>query len=606
MRKPILALAALLLLQAPARADSFTGIFEADYSSDAKTTQSNPFPSRPIKQLVYPVLGFPTLVAPGDKIEMKLLVGDGGGTTDWKARIETSASPTPESYALQVTGVQSYDQTTGVYTVEVALPSNVPSSVYDLEVTSASFTLTSGGPDRQPNCVRVLLPGRTNPSFVILADSQLQDVTNVETPQRLAEFLSEVRLRDPDFCLFVGDLNFGSDYASEYETNLKILTASGLAIFCVPGNHDGYATTIAQSSGPNPPGLLERDGLNHWRRYIGPTLYSFDWLDQHFVAVNSMGGDAQRRNSVGILVTNYGGEVDPDHLDWIEQDLKDAQARGKKSILFMHHDPTGTLTANTQAYPFPLPTFSWQVWNDQASQDRIAQLLGTYDVSHVFYGHVHQDAYAEHTFGTRTVPVVATTTIDCGSQNVYGYRFVQTQNGLVSEIHYLGLNQQSVPYPAVGLNVTATFGGPEDGSAATLDASVTSRLLVPSSVLLALPVQAAPGGLRATGGAVLESVTTAENGAYVARVRGTVPASGQVTFGVEPVPSGGGVSPVGSSGVGAVGSAAAGATVGPASFQGSGGGGGGGCALETGEASSGALAPCVLLLLLAFLRRRSS
>src|SRR5262249_38790432 len=152
----------------------------------------------------------------------------------------------------------------------------------------------SGGQDRQPNAVRVLRPGRKNPSFAVIADSQLEDTRTTEGPGRLRTFLEEIRLRDPDFVLFLGDMCFGSDYETEYPENQRIFAESGLAIFMVPGNHDGYATVVP---GPNGAPVIQRDGIDGWRRAIGPTTYSFDWLGLHFVAVDSMGGSAERRNA---------------------------------------------------------------------------------------------------------------------------------------------------------------------------------------------------------------------------------------------------------------------------------------------------------------------
>src|SRR5581483_1605237 len=246
---------------------------------------------------------FPSLVEPAGTIALKVLLPNGGKTADFLAFIETAASPTPARFSLSLAGAPTYDAATGVYTVPVSVPRDATPGVYDLALTSADFTLATT--DRQPNAVRVLDPARKSPCFAIIADSQTQDINTQVPPQRLQAMLEEIRLRAPDFVLFCGDWNFGSDYTSEYEENRRIFAASGLAIFYVPKNHDGYATVIPLTSGPNPPGRVERDGLEAWKRYVGPTLYSFDWLGQHFVGINSMGGPPERRNSVGILNTNY-------------------------------------------------------------------------------------------------------------------------------------------------------------------------------------------------------------------------------------------------------------------------------------------------------------
>jgi hypothetical protein len=545
-QRAALVAALTLVVGAPrtARADSFTGLYDPAYSSDDRNSQTTGFPGRPIKHLVYPVLGFPSLVEVSGTIGVKVLLPDGGATNDWQASLETSASLAPEQVTLAVTGNQEFDPQTNVYTVEVQVPAGTLPGVYDLILSSASFTLTNGQPDRQPNAVRVLRPGRTNPSFVVIADSQLEDVRTTESPDRLRAMLAEIRLRDPDFCLFVGDMCFGSDYGQEYEQNWSIYSQSGLAIFYVPGNHDGYATVVAPDDPTSAPGELQRDGLNYWRRYIGPTVYSFDWLGLHFVGMNSMGGPPDRRNALGIVAGNYGGFVDPDALDWIEQDVANATTRGQQSVLFLHHDPSAALTPDSQAYPLPTPTTAFQSWNDAASQQRIESLVANQSVSHVLFGHIHQDSYAEVSLGGRNVPFVATTTLLCGHPDDYGYRVVQTSGGVISQIHYNGLKHQSVPFPGGGgVNIEADFTGPLDGSATTLDATVPNRLLFPVDVRLTLPVQPASGGLRARGAAVLESIGIAENGAWVARVTASIAAGDQVSVGVEPDPTGAGLQP---------------------------------------------------------------
>ncbi|MEZ0228152.1 MAG: metallophosphoesterase [Planctomycetota bacterium] len=588
----------VLLVATSARADSFVGLFEPDYASDAKVKQTKPFLSKRIRHLSYPVMGFPSLVEPAGTIPMRVLLPNGGKTGDFKATLVTAATATPASFALVPTGQQSYDPATGVYTVEVSVPKDVPPAVYDLELQSADFPAPTK--DRQPNAVRVLDPARTAPQFAIIADTQTQDVTTQVPPQRLVEMLTEIRLRSPDFVIFVGDWNFGSDYTTEYEENWNIFATSGLAIFCVPGNHDGYATVIPLSPGPNPPGRVERDGLESWKKYVGPTLFSFDYLGQHFVGINSMGGTPERRNSVGILVTNYGGFVDQDHLDWIERDVAAATARGKKTVLFMHHNPASPAQGDQVAYPFPIPTFSGQDWNDAPSKTRLEDIIARYDVSHVLYGHIHHDHYDDVTIGNKVIPHVATTTMDCGALKNHGYRWMQTIGGRISEINYMGLKQQSVPFPALGLNLETTWSGPRDGTETTLSATIASRLIHPTTVIVELPVRRA-GALIAKGG-TLDSVVLSGTSS-VALVRVDVPAGGQATVSVEPDPNVPNRTAPRSGGTAAPGSTRG---AGTPLTNGGGGGGSGGCALGASPNTSSELVPLLLVLLVLLGRKACS
>jgi hypothetical protein len=284
-------------------------------------------------------------------------------------------------------------------------------------------------------------------------------------------------------------------------------------------------------------------------------------------------------------------------MAWVEQDVASATQRGKHSVLFMHHDSSQQPTGNQTAYPFPIPTFGFQIWNDPVSKAQLDSIVASYDVSYMMFGHIHVDSYAEVTQGTKQVPYVATTTIDCGPLNVLGYRWVQTQGGTISEINYQGQQQQSVPFPATEDNLEATYSGPRDGSQAALSATVTSQLLTPASVTVELPIQNA-ANVQVAGG-VLESVAVNGSGVLVARVQGTVPAGGQVVLGVAPT---GASIPGATAASGST--ATSGSTAAPLSMGGSGGGHGGGCAIGHGDSTPAALAP--LLLLLVFISKKSA
>jgi hypothetical protein len=567
---------------ATARADSFVGLAEPDYASPLKAKQAGPIASRHVTHLVYPVLGFPSLVEPSGSIPARVLLKDGGGTSDFAATLVSQGPLTPR-VALRATGTRTYDPLTGVYVVDFEVPAGTAPAVYDLELTSAQFPT-----DRQPCCVRVLPPDHLERGFAVVSDTQAQDIRTTVLPQRIEQMLSEVRLRDPAFVVYCGDVNFGTDYATEYEENWQLFARSGLAIFFTPGNHDGYATVIPMPA-PAPP-RVDRDGLDSFKQTFGPILYSFDWGRYHFVSVNSFGGPPERRNALGILCTNYGGQIEAPELAWLEKDVKDATARGKESILFMHHNHAGSFKPNGNSYPFPVPALANQDWNDTVSRDQLERIVGQNKVTHVLYGHIHQDAYDERTVAGKVVKYVATTTLSCGSASRFGYRWLTTKAGAIQELHYMGTQQQSVPIPAVGVNVAAVFSGRNDGTEESLDATITSRLLQPAGATVELFVK--PGRkLRARGAGVLESVTTTAAG-RVARVRANVAASAFVVVGVEPEPAPAppSTAPV-TSGI-----VTPGSTVSP--LLGGGGHGGSGCALGAGEADPRAAASLVLLLFL--------
>jgi hypothetical protein len=167
---------------------------------------------------------------------------------------------------------------------------------------------------------------------------------------------------------------------------------SGKAFFCVPGNHDVYAsyggilnqavaglgyllqalplTSVAGTwltdKASNKLPILVRvaritppffDGLVDWAYELGPRNVAFEYRGCAFVAPNSADLYQADRDQVGAVSNNFGGLLQDVSLAWIDVALRhfgtlDRGARGlpgrpgpAHSFLFMHQDPRGAIAS---------------------------------------------------------------------------------------------------------------------------------------------------------------------------------------------------------------------------------------------------------------------
>lgn len=594
------------------RGDSFVSLPDIDYSDDARLVQDDPYPDPRVNAIIYPVLGFPSLVPPGGSIDVLVAFADGGATRDWRARLVSAQDPLPHSLDL-VLASSSFDAVSDTYTLTVEVPAEAPRDTYDLVVEAPTLP---GGSDLQRNAVKVIEAGRRDFLVVHIADSQIQDHRALVGPDVLARYFEEIRLLNPDVVLFSGDLNYGRDYVTEYPFNYRLFRDTGIAMFLSPGNHDGAATVMPVGPSPadDPPGRLQRDGLFYWRQYFGPTHFSFRYAGFRFICLNSFDGSAKRRNGVSVVVANFGGHIDPAQLNWFEAESRAATAAGEQVIPFCHHDPRGPISPNSDAYPIPRPASLGQQWNDLFSSVEVQRIVAETNTPVVLLGHIHRDDFDEEVVhpGTpdqRTVRWIRTTTMAVGSQSRLGYRIIDVQGNRMTRFNYAGLSQQSVPL-GFGTNLSAVFSGPNDGTGERLTATVGNRLLREVTLSLELCVQSQPRGLKVTVApgltAVLREVAETDTGAFKAFVEVTIPpASTGLALTVEPDFSGAGALPPGFSGGG---STQPGSSAGSSQTAGR-SGGGGGCQLAAvpeapALAWAGVLPWALLLITLVVIRSR--
>ncbi|WP_162909417.1 calcineurin-like phosphoesterase C-terminal domain-containing protein [Aggregatilinea lenta] len=147
---------------------------------------------------------------------------------------------------------------------------------------------------------------------LILGDTQ---VTNsAELDYLRDDIVAELTDTDALLALMMGD-NVNDNLAL-YDRYLSIMSAIGLPMYFVPGNHDmNYDSPDAQYE------------YDTFKRVFGPTYYSFNYGQVHFVILSDVIWDGEA----------YHGELGAQQLEWLANDL--AQVPQDALIVLNMHIP---------------------------------------------------------------------------------------------------------------------------------------------------------------------------------------------------------------------------------------------------------------------------
>lgn len=502
-----------------------------------------------VRWLLHPTTGVPALAWAGQTLE--LLVGVAltlparGVTATLTARIDGELL----TYPLRVVRVEPL--AAGWRSrVTCVVPASVPRESFDLELG-----LPDGRRERHARAVRVLHSDEGSLRAAIIADHQLWDPSSrllkgarfpglhphrgsgSAAGEMARQGLEELVLLDPDLVLHLGDLIFGLEPQKELQEAKELLASSGPAAFFVPGNHDGYARYGIDLQAALPrlavgmvecrrhlqdqdsftwrslwgflgcvygdirPVLFRRllsDGLEVWRRSMGPTEYAFDLGPFRFVGMNTYDGTPERRHAFSIqadirglrlgapMVDNYGGYLSVPQLRWIEAEAKDASSRGKRLVLYGHHDPRGNPGGAPYHANQPFPTDpvgaghfeAWNYddqWDSNPADDRgpesatehsghaLLRILGSHGGLYLS-GHVHRDstsrvspgeALRDGILARHPVSFLQITTASAapGEGGYWGTRLIRLlPDGQVESPHFApDLGLQSLPFGGLWL-----------------------------------------------------------------------------------------------------------------------------------------------------------
>ncbi|WP_302373349.1 metallophosphoesterase [Enterococcus asini] len=211
--------------------------------------------------------------------------------------------------------------------------------------------------------------------------------------QSLQAFVAEALATKPQGVIITGDLTLNGEKISgeQLAKELAPLKEQGIALYCLPGNHDlydGWARSFhgdkqAKTAQISPEDFKKifPDGYKDSRSTAPDDLsyalsvspdYRFVLLDSnHYPMTESRAQPAT------------GGSIRDSTMTWLETQLKEAQQNHQQTLVFLHHNLLQHNDTVNQGYVL-----------DNAVE--VKKLLKDYGVKVVFSGHIHaQDIMAE-------------------------------------------------------------------------------------------------------------------------------------------------------------------------------------------------------------------
>ncbi|MEM7019313.1 MAG: calcineurin-like phosphoesterase family protein [Pseudomonadota bacterium] len=172
-----------------------------------------------------------------------------------------------------------------------------------------------------------LRPKQEPDTFKVIwfADTQPQSFAELEFYRD--DVLNELAGTTAAFGITAGDVMF--DDMSLFPRYIELTAQLGIPWHNVPGNHE------LNFKSPD-----DKFSLETFKRYFGPSYYSFDYAQTHFVILDNVyyfGNDNAKESPDPRGRGKYKGFLDADQLQWLEQDLK--YVSEDKLIVFAMHVP---------------------------------------------------------------------------------------------------------------------------------------------------------------------------------------------------------------------------------------------------------------------------
>ena len=362
-------------------------------------------------KIVYPLSSVPVIVEKGGKFTIQIEASE---FDTLYAYISTAYEPVVDNIWLDIDNVWS---TEGTWCINVSVPSITPEELYNITVLldQGSILLSAS----QPRAVSVVEEFTDDFSFIHITDLHVGDPRGFSESiwktiglKSIKRCIHEINLLKPDFVIISGDLVYGQlypfEYSKEYKICYEMIQMFDVPTYLCPGNHDGYRRP-------------REDGLKFWTEYFGPHYYSFNYGNYHFQAVNSYDLPASRRLCIFFIPLNWGGSIQDEQFQWIENDL--VENKGDLNFMFIHHNPLWETKQDSL------------VGRSYKNREQLLSLIEQNNVDMVLAGHVHFDNVTivnDTIFITTTTPESSIDTED----GYWGYRLINIENGEISSYNY--------------------------------------------------------------------------------------------------------------------------------------------------------------------------
>lgn len=439
------------------------------------------YPAPAIGPVIWPTMGYPSLVKPGARQEVEI---DPGALIDGRLEprqvkdLTLKLRPVREELnglSIEMTAVGLSKKTSAhwpagtkyggkeVFSAVFHVPEDAPPELYDISIEGTALCPQGNRKieDGEPHAVAVVENDDNDFRFITLADIHVhrRDASGTfikqtdkgllpdGTPVFLRRAIEQVNLIRPDFVFLLGDFvraqHEPGDYRAEFEEFYRTMDELEVPAFALPGNHDLYVNGV--------------DGRKVWEENLGPLYYSFDVGDCHFSAANSYEWPFEDRvvmDKMGLIVFPHkwqGQMLDAEREDdpstyrgqlaWLRDDL-DSHGRADMKSVLLHHDPYNRL-GRGDAFNDQTFAMVFSLGGGGRGKEALRTLASEYQVDYFFSGHMHTDIVGSSPWdGGGGMTVYATQTCvyydEGGFQDKYpGYRLVVVDDARVESFTYL-------------------------------------------------------------------------------------------------------------------------------------------------------------------------
>lgn len=326
-----------------------------DYQQTMQTAGIHDYP---INGILYPVIGFPSMVADNTSLSVifrlehdvhfsvyeveyvKIFRNDENGRSEF-----LTLHPAYTHYENFYQYVDRIGPDTWI--LGISVPLKLPEAGYDIalkirgekEMISRNAVFFPQYKYRDPAKFIVFSSPRTDEND----QGEDLDFNSGEYPRQngnpqkgIADAaFSQFNAGSSHFAVMLGDAVNGTDFQNEYRGFYDLALNLEIPMFAVPGERD-VLTRFASNDGGTT-SLPEFDGFEYWSKFIGPTNNAF-LLGRIYLLLNTSEGTAQKRASE----ESFGFELKPETLEWLE-----GVSNYEYAAVFGHFAPTGKTHSST-------------------------------------------------------------------------------------------------------------------------------------------------------------------------------------------------------------------------------------------------------------------